>query len=282
MNATVRRCVMLVVIGLLAAAPNRSVRAGQDCVPSPLSATQLADAAATSIGVRDLLEEADRPVALIARVGNDLSPHGLHFSHVGIVLRDHPTGRWRVWHLLNECGTDRAGLHLHGLFDYFAGHLTRQDAKIVFLDAALEPKLIAAIQDGRAIRLFEPRYNVLARPGSRRTQNSTAYILELLASSADGSVTDDRARNWQRLGPDFDPDIIHVAWGKRVLAGLSRQNVDFTDHSVGTRLAGDYPVVTVRSIFRHVDERRWASHALVYVDARSARVPVAEDRPKRR
>jgi len=282
MNTPLKRFMALVLVGLAGTTTLPAVRAGQDCVPTPLSATQLADAAATSVGVRDLLDEADRPVALIARVGNDLSQHGLHFSHVGIVLRDHPTGRWRVWHLLNECGTDHAGLHLHGLFDYFAGHLTRQDAKIVFLDTAIEPKLIAAIEDGRAVRLFQPRYNVLAKPGSRRTQNSTAYILELLATAADGSVTDDRARNWQRIAPDFDADIIHVAWGKRVLAGLARQNVDFTDHSVGTRLAGDYPVVTVRSIFRHADERGWASHAVALVDATNTDVPVAEDRPRRR
>ena len=40
-----------------------------------------------------------------------------------------------------------------------------------------------------------------------------------------------------------------------MLGGLFGSNVAFTDHSVGTRLSGSYPVVTVRSILRWIDER---------------------------
>ena len=46
----------------------------------------------------------------------------------------------------------------------------------------------------------------------------------------------------------FRADTIHIPYSKRVLGGLFGSNVAFTDHSVGTRLSGDYPVVTVRSI----------------------------------
>ncbi|MNW19810.1 hypothetical protein D3C71_2199570 [compost metagenome] len=49
-----------------------------------------------------------------------------------------------------------------------------------------------------------------------------------------------------------------------MLGGLFSANVAFTDHPIGTRLAGDYPVVTVRSIIEylersgHVDaQREW-------------------------
>ena len=46
---------------------------------------------------------------------------------------------------------------------------------------------------------------------------------------------------------DFD----HHA--RRIAGGLFAANVDFTDHPVGARLAGEYPVVTVRSILRWLD-----------------------------
>jgi hypothetical protein len=47
-----------------------------------------------------------------------------------------------------------------------------------------------------------------------------------------------------------------------VLGGLFSANTDFTDHPVATRLSGDYPVVTVRSILRwlhanELDRRTW-------------------------
>jgi hypothetical protein len=42
---------------------------------------------------------------------------------------------------------------------------------------------------------------------------------------------------------------------KRVLGGIFSANVAFTDHPIGTRLAGDYPVVTVRSIIDWLRQR---------------------------
>jgi hypothetical protein len=39
------------------------------------------------------------------------------------------------------------------------------------------------------------------------------------------------------------------------LGGLFGANTIFTDHSVGTRLSGDYPIVTVRSILRYLQGR---------------------------
>ena len=61
-------------------------------------------------------------------------------------------------------------------------------------------------------------------------------------------------------------DTVHIAYSKRVLGGLFSASIDFTDHSVATRLSGDYPVVTVRSIFRWLErngyvreQREWRS-----------------------
>jgi hypothetical protein len=58
------------------------------------------------------------------------------------------------------------------------------------------------------------------------------------------------------------PDRIHIPYSKRLLGGLFSANADFTDHPVATRLSGDYPVVTVRSILRwlqanHLERKAW-------------------------
>lgn len=257
--------------------PAHKALAGQTCVPTPLSGEQLVVAAATATDVADKLIEADRPVALLARVGNDLSKHGLYFSHVAIVLQSHDSGAWRVWHSLNTCGTDDAGLYVEGLFDYYARHLTSQNTKLILLRPELEQGLLNVIDSGQAIRLFQPHYNVIAPPGKLRSQNSTAYILELLAAAEQGNVMLSRQAIWQTLKPAFQPDLLAIPYTKRIMGGLFSANADFSDHPVATRLRGDYPVVTVRAIMRYLDQHGLATEAWVIHDGQVTASPIALD-----
>ncbi|PJJ98152.1 hypothetical protein CO615_09035 [Lysobacteraceae bacterium NML75-0749] len=230
------------------------VLAGQGCEERETTPQQVAAAARTAITVADALEARDAPVALVARVGTDLSRYGLVYSHAGFAVRDHASGRWSVVHLLNHCGTDRAGLHVQGLVNFFADDLVNQDARIVWLPQAEAERLADYLRALPSNSLLNHNYNLLARPGSEKTQNSTAWVLETLAVTqlpADAQIT--RARTFaQAQQHGFLPDTIHVAYGKRVLGGMFSANTDFTDHPVSTRLKGDYPVVTVRSILRYM------------------------------
>lgn len=257
--------------------PAHKALAGQNCVQTPLSGEQLIAAAATASDVQDTLIKANRPVALLARVGNDLSEHGLYFSHVAVVLRSHESGPWRVWHLLNTCGTDDAGLYVEGLFDYYARHLTSQNTKLLLLQPELEAKLQRAIDSGQARRLFQPHYNVIAPPGKLRSQNSTAYILELLAAAEQGDVNRDRDAIWQTLKPAFQPDVLNIAYSKRIMGGLFSANADFSDHPVATRLRGEYPVVTVHAIMRYLDQHGLATKAFVIHDGQVTESPIELD-----
>ncbi|SFL34290.1 DUF2145 domain-containing protein [Lysobacter sp. cf310] len=235
--------------------------AGTRCDAQTVSADKVAAAAATALRVAEALDERDAPVALIARVGTDLSAQGLVYSHVGFVVRDHPNGRWTAVHLLNECGSDRSHLYAQGLVNFFSDDLVNQDARIVWLQAAQAQRLAAHLRALPRRSLHQPHYSLIARPGSGEYQNSTAWVLELLAANApDGIAIDDRraAYAWaQRDG--FRPDRIHIPYSKRVLGGLFSANAAFTDHPVGTRLSGEYPVVTVRSIFDYLQRRGYAS-----------------------
>ena len=230
------------------------VLAGQGCEERETTPQQVAAAARTAITVADALEARNAPVALVARVGTDLSRYGLVYSHAGFAVRDHASGRWSVVHLLNRCGTDRAGLHVQGLVNFFADDLVNQDARIVWLPQAEAERLADYLRALPSNSLLNHNYNLLARPGSEKTQNSTAWVLETLAVTqlpADAQIT--RARTFaQAQQRGFEPDTIHVAYGKRVLGGMFSANTDFTDHPVSTRLKGDYPVVTVRSILRYM------------------------------
>lgn len=247
-----------------------AAHAGTQCEVRPATPQKLADATVTAMRVVVALEQADAPVALVARVGTDLSKQGLVYSHIGFALRDHSDGRWTVLHLLNECGTARSALHAQGLVNFFADDLVNQDARIVWLQPALAQRLADHLRSLPRNALHEQAYNLIARPGSREYQNSTAWVLETLAAVASMPELDDRhaAYAWaQRDG--FRPDIVHIAYAKRVLGGLFGVNTIFTDHSVGTRLSGDYPVVTVRSIFRYLEE---SGHVLRQTEWRNGRL----------
>ena len=107
---------------------------------------------------------------------------------------------------------------------------------------------------------------MIARPGSREYQNSTAWVLEHLAAatSTHRHVYGRADAYGIAQAQGFRPDTIHIAYTKRIVGGLFGANIAFTDHSVATRLKGDYPVVTVRSILRwlrdagHIaQEREW-------------------------
>lgn len=257
--------------------PSPKALAGQACEQMPLSGEQLVQAAETANLVADTLRQADRPVALLARVGNDLSKYGLYFSHVAVVRREHHSGAWRVWHLLNTCGTDAAGLYVEGLFDYYARHLSSQNTKLIVLRPELEQNLLAVFDSGQAVRLFQPHYNVIAPPGYPHSQNSTAYILELLAAAEQGKVQRDRRAVWSELRPKFRPDHLAIPYRKRILGGLFSANADFSDHPVATRLRGQYPVVTVRSILRYLDQEQAATQAFVISAGDVRDSAIAED-----
>ena len=247
--------------------------AGTQCEIQPATPQKLADATATTMQVVAALEAADAPVALVARIGTDLSKQGLVYSHVGFALRDHADGRWTVLHLLNECGTARSALHAQGLVNFFSDDLVNQDARIVWLQPALAQRLADHLRGLPQNALHEQAYNLIARPGSNEYQNSTAWVLETLAATASTPELQDRrvAYVWaQRDG--FRPDTVHIAYTKRVLGGLFGTNTIFTDHSVGTRLSGDYPIVTVRSIFRYLEER---GHVLRQTEWRNGRLRTA-------
>jgi len=254
--------IAILTLSLLAA----PAHAGVPCTQTSMPPRAIADAAATALTVAAALDETDAPVALVSRIGTDLSKHGLRYSHAGFALRDHPDGRWTVVHLLNDCSDEGSGLYAQGLVNFFADDLINLDARITWLEPGLAERLAKRLLALPPDPLYVPRYNLIARPGSREYQNSTAWVLEHIAAAIPTqSDVRDRARAYQlALGHGFMPDRVHIPYSKRILGGLFAANMVFTDHSVGTRLGGDYPVVTVRSILNWLDrsglehaEREW-------------------------
>lgn len=254
----VRRAALVLTLSALSALCAMPSWAGQACRSAPPEPVDVQRAARLALGVRDALEANGAAVALLSRVGTDLSPHGLHYSHVGFVVRDHRDGRWTVLHLLNACGTDRSALFAEGLMNFFLDELVAPDARITWLhhdDAEALARLLA--DEPFLHALHRPRYNLLSPPDSRRSQNSTAWVLDVLeaaATVAHGGAPGPLPARRERRG--FSPSVVHVPYSKRVLGGLFAANVDFAEHPLATRLSSQYPVVTVAAILDHLERRQ--------------------------
>ncbi len=257
---------MLVALAALLLGVPRPAHAGTDCRMQTMAPKRIADAAATALMVAAALDETDATVAMVSRVGTDLSKHGLRYSHAGFALRDHPDGRWTVVHLLNDCSSDGSGLYAQGLVNFFADDLVNQDARITWLAPEIAERLAARLLAVPDDVFYTPRYNLIARPDSVRYQNSTSWVLEHIAASIPprAIIRTRTAAYRQALAHDYEPGHIRIPYAKRVMGGLFAANLVFTDHPVATRLGGDYPVVTVRSILEWlqrsgiaVQEREW-------------------------
>ncbi|HET9483425.1 MAG TPA: DUF2145 domain-containing protein [Xanthomonadales bacterium] len=239
------------------------VQAGTSCRAVTPGPRDVAAATASAIEVATALDAQDAPVALVARVGTDLSKHGLKYSHLGFALRDHPHGRWTVVHLLNRCGTASSGLFAQGLVDFFLDDLVSREAKLVWLEEGRAAMLAAHLLADHGKSVHEPRYSVISRPDSARWQNSTAWVLEVLVLADAPAGVWSRASAHAALRHDgFAPDVIGIPYTKRIAGGLFGANVSFTDHPLGARLGGRYEVVTVRAILRHARQHGWIAREL--------------------
>ncbi len=174
---------MLVAMAALLLGVPRPAHAGTDCALQTMVPTDIAGAAATALTVVAALDEADAPVAMVSRVGTDLSKHGLRYSHAGFALRDHRDRRWTVVHLLNDCSSDGSGLYAQGLVNFFADDLVNQDARIVWLQPDIAERLAARLLALPDDTLYTPRYNLIAPPDSKSYQNSTSWVLEHIAAA---------------------------------------------------------------------------------------------------
>ncbi len=238
-----------------------SAIAGQSCEKHAADATQVERATRAAHAAIAALEQHPDQLAIIARVGQDLSAQGLVYSHAGFVEKTDKG--WRVTHLLNECGTDDGALYQEGMIDFFGQSPHRYQSKIVWLKADIAATIHSALQAHRGKAVFQARYSVIARPYSSSRQNSTAWLLEALAASQN-PLPDSRAEARLVLEQSgYQPDQIHISYGKRIAGGLFKANAVFTDHPLSTRLSGNYPVTTVRSIFRYLDQRGWVRDASV-------------------
>ena len=255
MNASWRRrmaalgVVVTVAVAVGFAVAPVDAHAGRGCGSRPPTAQAVGRSMDLALRTAQALDRSGADVVLLARAGQDLSRHGLRWSHLGWAYRD-DGGRWRVLHKLNACGTARGDLYRQGLGEFFLDDLFAYRAAWVVptpaLQAALRPLLA---DDTRVVRLHTAAYNMVPYPEATRYQQSNQWAIETLAWAADPQAGDRvRAQAWLKL-QGYAPSVLNVSALERLGAGVGSANVSFDDHPFGQRMAGRIATVTVDSVF---------------------------------
>ena len=241
---------------LLALLPLQAARAGTACTPKNNDAATFVKSMELAEKTRAALDASGAQVALIARVGQDLSKYKLRYSHMAFVWRDHPKGRWLVVHELNQCGTAQSALFDQGLANFFLDDLFEYESAILIPGAQSQARIAAALLTATPGRMHGARYNMLAYAFSTTYQNSNQWVLETYAASMSELPVDDRAKaqSWLKLA-GYKPIAVHVPAATRLGARMFKANVAFDDHPFDRRMAGEIDTVTVESVLRFVRER---------------------------
>lgn len=251
-----------------------SVQAGTACNEKQQTADTMRKAFQLAVQTRDRLDASGAQVALIARVGQDLSSYRLKYSHVAFAWRDHPQGRWLVMHELNQCGTANSSLYNEGLANFFYDDLFAWDAMIVIPSPALQARLVEELRQPALLKqLHQPRYSMVAYPFSTQYQNSNQWVLEILAAALQQNAGNADAENinsainktqvhqtpldrataqaWLKQA-GYQPGMLRILALHRLAGRMFRANVAFDDHPGTDRLLGKIEVVTVESVTQFV------------------------------
>lgn len=230
--------------------------AGTNCNNSPLKPEVYSRAAKQALALKNDLNRTQAKVALIARVGSDLSKYGLHYSHLGIAIKDFPgrKNKWTVVHLLNKCGTARSAIHAQGLMNFFLDDLFNMDYQITVLDPALQTKLDHTLRTPQVNKIHNAHYSMLAYPFSTRYQNSNQWVLEFIEATDSGKP--DRASVQKQLqAKHYKATLITLDAFTKLGASLFKANVRFDDHPAMEQRSNRYSSITVDSVVDYLQKQ---------------------------
>jgi hypothetical protein len=255
MNTGVRHLLKLASALALAVSLAAPAHAGRSCETRPPSASSIVRGMALAERVAQALDATQAQVVVLARAGQDLSAHGLRYSHLGFAYRSAPAvanapGEWRVVHKLNTCGSAVADIYRQGLGEFFNDDPFDYAAAFVVLSPQVQARLLPLLQDNAQVALLhEPAYNLVAYPWSQQYQQSNQWAIETLALSQEPSATTRaRAQAWLQF-KGYQPTTLRLGALTRLGARMTAANVAFDDHPGSKRFADRIETVTADSVF---------------------------------
>ena len=255
MCKTVRTLAALVLCAYMVG----TAAAGTPCSDAPPKPASIQQAFQAAYKTHLRLEQLQPKIALMGRVGQDLSKYGLRYSHIAFIQKDEASGQWRTTHLLNGCNSNQSALWQEGLANFFLDDLTAYDALLVIPSPAIQEKLQALVSNRDSIKaMHQPLYNMVAYPFSDKYQNSNQWALELFAEALSQQAginppitTRKQAQQWLKL-TNYEPSTLKLSAFTRLGARMFKANVAFDDHPDERRFADLIDTVTVESMANYI------------------------------
>jgi hypothetical protein len=250
---------------LVLAAASGAAFAGGACSDAPPTPDSVRKGLQLALETFRALDQSGERIALIGRVGSDLSKHKLRYSHMGTVWRDHPKGRWTVVHMLNNCGTANSALYDEGLGNFFNDDPFAYETIVAFPGAGLQDRLIKLLGTALPASLYHPTYNMVAYPWSTKYQNSNQWLVEVLAAAwaPEGTVANrQQAQAWLKQA-GYQPTLLRIGAFERLGGRMFKANIAFDDHPNELRFSDQIYTVTVESVVEFT--RRFDANTRVIV-----------------
>lgn len=236
---------------LAAAALAGPAQAGQSCEDRPMTPAALNEAMGTGRMLMGELNDSGSDVVLIGRQGQDLSKYHLKYTHLGIAFRAAPNQPWRVYELLNECGTGTSELWMDGLANFFLDDPFTLDSIMLVPPPRVAARLAEYLRAPALLHgLHEPKYNMVAYPFSTKYQNSNQWVLEVVAAAMSSDVkvqSREQAQSWLKLA-GYQPTELHIGPLTRLGGRIVKANIAFDDHPGALRFSDRINAATVDSI----------------------------------
>jgi hypothetical protein len=255
------------LVALALSAALCGAHAGQACETQPLEARAVERGLALAQATADRLDASGAQVVLLARAGQDLSRHGLRWSHVGFAYRD--SAGWRVLHKLNHCGRADAALYRQGLGEFLLDRPHRHEAAFAVLSPEVQARLAPLLRDNtRAAAWHHAPYSMVAYPWSTTYQQSNQWAIETLAGAIAGEAASRRqAQAWLRQ-QGYTPTTLQLDALTRLGARLTAAHIAFDDHPTARRYADRIDTVTADSVLAWLARSGLAQPAQVITEPR--------------
>lgn len=230
----------------------RAAIAHLDAARAP-SARSVLDAGRLAERVYGLLDEINRDVVLVARMGQNLEEFGLKYSHLGLAVRALRCDEWGVVHLLTRSEASRSSLYCEGLVNFFSDNPYRMACLAQTLPPSVEGVLYKRWRL-LAKQMHCEHYSLTSHPWSLVTQNSNQWVLETLAAASTSEVCSrDTAQQWLR-SQGYLPTCLHIGLPTQWAGPLLRSSVRFDDQPEEDRLRGEVRTVTVDSVLNFLEQ----------------------------
>lgn len=247
------RAFQSIVIGIVVIITAMPAHAGKECREHRVSVKEFRSALQTAEALKAHLNRSEGTIALLARVGSDISSYGLKYTHIGIAWKSSVGDDWNVVHQLNPCSTDRSVLRVHGLANFMLDDLLRHDVKIIHVRRSLGEQMARILMQRQPVKIHEPKYSMISYPGLPvRYQNSNQWVLEIIAQAQASRVnrilgTREQTHRFY-LENGYRGSEIRISPLRRTFAKMWAKNIHFDDHPPQSRASGKFETVTAKSI----------------------------------